>query len=192
MLQPSSRLPDRGAALAEYALGACIGLCSMTSSNPKPAAVGSSCFWIVLVLLVSSGLPRVVVGDQFSSPSSANVSHVPPLVVESNFNGSTGPSNMSDSNLNRLPHLSSPESHGNMTSETSLMENMSGILLTVLSYGSQVAMVVGGVIPYIPQFRSIRQNQSAKGFSLYVCLALLVANTLRILFCLGSTMNIHY
>ena len=43
-------------------------------------------------------------------------------------------------------------------------------------------MVVGGVVPYIPQFMSIRRKRSTKGFSLYVCLALLVANTLRILF----------
>ena len=46
----------------------------------------------------------------------------------------------------------------------------------------KVAMVVGGVVPYIPQFMSIRRKRSTKGFSLYVCLALLVANTLRILF----------
>lgn len=44
------------------------------------------------------------------------------------------------------------------------------------------AMVVGGVIPYVPQYRQIKQTQDADGFSLLVCLTLLIANTLRILF----------
>jgi len=44
------------------------------------------------------------------------------------------------------------------------------------------AMVFGGVVPYIPQYRDIRRTQNAEGFSTYVCLVLLVANILRILF----------
>lgn len=44
------------------------------------------------------------------------------------------------------------------------------------------AMVIGGVVPYVPQYRQIKQTQDADGFSLLVCLTLLVANTLRILF----------
>lgn len=154
----------------------------MTSSIFESSVVlRPRCSWIGFFLFVVIPLiwayPEVQ-GERVSSPA-LNVSDVPPL--EPIFNGTTGPWNMSDSNLNRLPHISS-EPSSNMTSDGSLMENMSGIFMTVLSYGSQVAMVVGGVIPYIPQFKSIRQNQSAKGFSLYVCLALLVANTLRILF----------
>lgn len=47
-------------------------------------------------------------------------------------------------------------------------------------------MIFGGVIPYIPQYREIYIKQDAEGFSLYVCLALLVANTLRILFWFGK------
>lgn len=45
-----------------------------------------------------------------------------------------------------------------------------------------IIMIFGGVIPYIPQYREIYIKQDAEGFSMYVCLALLVANTLRILF----------
>lgn len=44
------------------------------------------------------------------------------------------------------------------------------------------AMVIGGVIPYVPQYRQIKQTQDTDGFSLLVCLTLLIANTLRILF----------
>ncbi|KAF5293123.1 hypothetical protein FQA39_LY13733 [Lamprigera yunnana] len=48
------------------------------------------------------------------------------------------------------------------------------------------AMIVGGVIPYIPQYRQIKRTNDADGFSLHVCLTLLVANTLRILFWFGK------
>ncbi|XP_055713788.1 solute carrier family 66 member 2 isoform X2 [Phlebotomus papatasi] len=52
----------------------------------------------------------------------------------------------------------------------------------VVGWAAASAMVVGGVIPYIPQYRQIKQTQDPEGFSLHVCLALLIANTLRILF----------
>ncbi|XP_040841097.1 solute carrier family 66 member 2 isoform X2 [Ochotona curzoniae] len=55
----------------------------------------------------------------------------------------------------------------------------------LVSWGAAGAMVFGGVVPYIPQYRQIRRTQSAEGFSTYVCLVLLVANILRILFWFG-------
>ncbi|XP_044266705.1 solute carrier family 66 member 2 isoform X3 [Tribolium madens] len=57
---------------------------------------------------------------------------------------------------------------------------------TLVGWVSAGAMIVGGVIPYIPQYRQIRKTQDAEGFSLLVCLALLVANTLRIMFWFGK------
>ena len=45
-----------------------------------------------------------------------------------------------------------------------------------------MAMIFGGVVPYIPQYLAIKSSGTTKGFSLYVCLALIVANLLRILF----------
>merc|ERR1719367_2228615 len=48
--------------------------------------------------------------------------------------------------------------------------------------------MVGGVVPYVPQYIAIRSSGNTKGFSLYVCLALIVANILRILFWFGR----HY
>ncbi|XP_065162953.1 solute carrier family 66 member 2 isoform X2 [Atheta coriaria] len=56
----------------------------------------------------------------------------------------------------------------------------------VVGWVSAGAMIVGGVIPYIPQYKQIKQTQDAEGFSLLVCLALLIANTLRILFWFGK------
>ncbi|ETN57857.1 hypothetical protein AND_010573 [Anopheles darlingi] len=54
----------------------------------------------------------------------------------------------------------------------------------LVGWTSASFMVVGGVLPYVPQYRQIKQTQDPEGFSLHVCLALLIANTLRILFCM--------
>ncbi|CAL8102146.1 unnamed protein product [Orchesella dallaii] len=59
-------------------------------------------------------------------------------------------------------------------------------VVSFISLVSQLAMVFGGVVPYIPQYNEIRRTGNADGFSLYVCLALLVANILRILFWFGK------
>ncbi|XP_066246500.1 solute carrier family 66 member 2 isoform X2 [Euwallacea similis] len=56
----------------------------------------------------------------------------------------------------------------------------------VVGWGSAGAMIIGGVIPYIPQYRQIKKTKDAEGFSLLVCLALLIANTLRVLFWFGK------
>lgn len=53
---------------------------------------------------------------------------------------------------------------------------------TVLNWISSLAMIVGGVLPYVPQYLKVKKTQNADGFSLYVCLTLLLANILRILF----------
>ena len=47
------------------------------------------------------------------------------------------------------------------------------------------AMIFGGVVPYIPQYRDIARSQNIDGFSPMVCFVLLMANTLRILFWFG-------
>lgn len=52
----------------------------------------------------------------------------------------------------------------------------------LVGWAAASAMVVGGVIPYVPQYREIKKTQDAEGFSLHVCFALLIANSLRILF----------
>ncbi|XP_076865780.1 solute carrier family 66 member 2 isoform X2 [Brachyhypopomus gauderio] len=55
----------------------------------------------------------------------------------------------------------------------------------LVSWIAALAIIFGGVVPYIPQYRDIRRTQNAEGFSTYVCLVLLVANILRILFRIG-------
>ncbi|KAJ2953744.1 hypothetical protein O0L34_g1370 [Tuta absoluta] len=60
----------------------------------------------------------------------------------------------------------------------------------LVGWGAAGAMIIGGVAPYIPQYRQIKKTQDAEGFSLYVCLTLLIANTLRILFWFGKRYEI--
>lgn len=52
------------------------------------------------------------------------------------------------------------------------------------------AIIFGGIIPYVPQYREIKRRDSAEGFSLYVCFTLLIANTLRIFFWFVYLLNI--
>lgn len=57
---------------------------------------------------------------------------------------------------------------------------------TAVSWIASLAMIIGGVLPYVPQYVKIKKTENADGFSLYVCLTLLIANILRILFWLVS------
>lgn len=58
--------------------------------------------------------------------------------------------------------------------------------MKIVSWVAQIAMVLGGVVPYIPQYRQIKRSSSAEGFSTFVCLTLIVANILRIMFWTGK------
>ncbi|XP_031464185.1 solute carrier family 66 member 2 isoform X2 [Phasianus colchicus] len=69
--------------------------------------------------------------------------------------------------------------------EAAGLEWLLGPMRRLASWGAAAAMVFGGVVPYVPQYRDIRRTQNAEGFSTYVCLVLLVANILRILFWFG-------
>ncbi|KAE8282245.1 PQ-loop repeat-containing protein 1 [Larimichthys crocea] len=66
-----------------------------------------------------------------------------------------------------------------------VFEQIVAVFNSLVAWIAAGAMVFGGVVPYIPQYRDIRRTQNAEGFSTYVCLVLLVANILRILFRFG-------
>ena len=53
------------------------------------------------------------------------------------------------------------------------------LFVRLITLGCEFAMMIGGVVPYVPQYIAIRSSGNTKGFSLYVCLALIVANILR-------------
>uniref|UniRef100_A0A0N4WU38 Exosortase/archaeosortase family protein n=1 Tax=Haemonchus placei TaxID=6290 RepID=A0A0N4WU38_HAEPC len=50
--------------------------------------------------------------------------------------------------------------------------------------------LVGGSIPYVFQYAEIHHRRNAQGFSLFVCLALCIANILRILFWFGKRFDL--
>ena len=68
----------------------------------------------------------------------------------------------------------------NIDSVKVLVSEMS--LNTLVTLFASSAMIFGGVVPYIPQYFEIKRTNNAEGFSTFVCLTLLIANTLRILF----------
>lgn len=67
---------------------------------------------------------------------------------------------------------------------------LEGFLPMLLLSLSVSFIVVGGAIPYVFQYAEIYRRKSAAGFSLLVCLALCVANILRIEFWFGKKFEI--
>ncbi|XP_046334948.1 solute carrier family 66 member 2-like isoform X1 [Haliotis rufescens] len=59
-------------------------------------------------------------------------------------------------------------------------------LMNLVSWVAATAMIFGGVVPFIPQYMDIQRTKNAEGFSLFVCLTLLIANILRIMFWFGK------
>lgn len=66
-----------------------------------------------------------------------------------------------------------------------------GTAQLIVTWVAIMAMVLGGVVPYIPQYRKIWRTQDAHGFSTFVCLVLLIANVLRITFWLVIFIHTH-
>ena len=58
-------------------------------------------------------------------------------------------------------------------------------LTDIVTFFASGMMIFGGVVPYIPQYQIINRSRNSSGFSTLVCLALLIANILRILFWFG-------
>jgi len=63
--------------------------------------------------------------------------------------------------------------------------NFIALVTLLVQWIAAGAMIFGGVVPYIPQYRDIARSQNTDGFSPMVCFVLLMANTLRILFWFG-------
>ncbi|KAK6619052.1 hypothetical protein RUM44_003434 [Polyplax serrata] len=68
-----------------------------------------------------------------------------------------------------------------------IMEELQDVSLSkLMKWSASSMMIFGGVAPYIPQYREIKKTENSDGFSMHVCLTLLLANTLRILFWFGK------
>ncbi|XP_078720101.1 solute carrier family 66 member 2-like [Lampetra fluviatilis] len=55
-------------------------------------------------------------------------------------------------------------------------------MTTAWEYAASSAMVLGGAVPYLPQYLAIRRSGKTENFSLHVCLVVLAANVLRVVF----------
>ncbi|VDO18584.1 unnamed protein product [Heligmosomoides polygyrus] len=65
-------------------------------------------------------------------------------------------------------------------------DRLSVLIVLGVTWFFKFFIVVGGSIPYVFQYAEIHHRRNAQGFSLFVCLALCVANILRILFWFGK------
>jgi len=80
------------------------------------------------------------------------------------------------------------ETNASDTAEDNHFETIQALTVQLITVTCELAIMLGGVVPYVPQYVQIRKSQNTQGFSLYVCLALLMANTMRIVFWFGK----HY
>uniref|UniRef100_A0A0N4ZN72 PQ-loop repeat-containing protein n=1 Tax=Parastrongyloides trichosuri TaxID=131310 RepID=A0A0N4ZN72_PARTI len=64
--------------------------------------------------------------------------------------------------------------------------NIKNIMLAFINGLACIFIIFGGSIPYVFQYLEINDRKDARGFSLYVCLTLCIANILRILFWFGN------
>jgi hypothetical protein len=78
--------------------------------------------------------------------------------------------------------IDQPTQFGSFSNKKTDKMDFGDLLLSFVSLVASGAMIFGGVVPYIPQYRSIQTTRSSEGFSTFVCFILLVANILRILF----------
>jgi len=60
----------------------------------------------------------------------------------------------------------------------------------VTSFLASTGMIFGAVLPYVPQYLEIKKTKNSSGFSTYVCLTLITANVLRIIFWFGKRFEI--
>jgi len=80
------------------------------------------------------------------------------------------------------------ESNSSDTGDDNHFNTIQAFTIQLVTISCELAIMLGGVVPYVPQYLQIRKSQNTQGFSLYVCLALLMANTMRIVFWFGK----HY
>ncbi|XP_077423644.1 solute carrier family 66 member 2 [Vanacampus margaritifer] len=73
-----------------------------------------------------------------------------------------------------------------MNPQVVLQEEESEGTWMLLSWLASCLMVIGGALPYVPQYQEIQRSSNTEGFSTIVCLVLLIANILRIFFWIGK------
>ena len=94
--------------------------------------------------------------------------------------------------LHQVPNLSNNNANlaqaiAPVVSITSLSAmTIADLFSLIVSWIASGAMIFGGAVPYVPQYRDIRKTENTDGFSTKVCLVLTVANILRIMYWFGN------
>ena len=90
------------------------------------------------------------------------------------------------SNQDQVQHIIAPITEPSVPEIK--MSDMS--ILDLLSYSisslASLAMIFGGAVPYLPQYKDIKKTNNPDGFSTKVCLVLTIANILRVLYWFGN------
>lgn len=121
-------------------------------------------------LIGDQALPDMVVNDkQMNTTSSANNT-----TNITNHTIQTQSGSDDEFSLNLFGYILYPFRWITLTTLTSWLGPMSSL-----------AMIIGCVMPYVPQYATIYKTRSCAGFSTFVCLTLLLANILRIAFWFG-------
>ena len=60
------------------------------------------------------------------------------------------------------------------------------MLGAIFNVALSAAFILGGVVGYIPQYFDIKRSRSTRGFSIFICFILLLANILRVFFWVGK------
>uniref|UniRef100_A0A6G1SNN9 PQ-loop repeat-containing protein 1 n=1 Tax=Aceria tosichella TaxID=561515 RepID=A0A6G1SNN9_9ACAR len=87
-------------------------------------------------------------------------------------------------NVTLEQQLSATNSTNPLTMTDTIMPKMDN-MMDVFKISCSTAMIIGGLLPFLPQYIKIKKSRSSDGFSTYVCLTLLLANILRIAFWFG-------
>lgn len=94
---------------------------------------------------------------------------------------------MLENNDEVVQHIIAPITEPPINPEIKMSEmSIIDIISLGISSLASVAMIFGGAIPYVPQYKDIKKSNNPDGFSTKVCLVLTVANILRVLYWFGN------
>lgn len=128
-----------------------------------------------------------------SDPDTTTLSPIhSPLPSPSAFQLSSLPSHITNSTSGRIYNMSSypvpppppieDGGYGRGSKHFAWLNDIDISFADVTSLLASTGMIFGAVLPYVPQYLEIKKTKNSSGFSTYVCLTLITANVLRIIF----------
>lgn len=140
--------------------------------------------------LIESILPSYLTNNKSIYNSSNNnqtySSHHHPTLLHDHPNTTSNTNNTTQTMTASAFASSSDGGAGGVSDEDGVRDiqwlNLNISFTSLTSFLASTGMIFGAVIPYIPQYFEIKRTQNSSGFSTYVCLALIAANVLRVIF----------